>query len=121
MMEQRRVVLFGDSLLIDTVETGLEGREEVDVVRICPPVADVKQSLDILRPELFIFDWNVPYWQCVGPYIRERPDIPYLFLDVTRGEVVALSSQKYPILTADDLVQLIQAQIAGRNGHGARN
>jgi len=58
-MEKRRiVVLFGDSLLMDSVEVGLGVNQALGMVRIDPAVTDVGKRLESLSPDLIIFDFD---------------------------------------------------------------
>jgi DNA-binding NarL/FixJ family response regulator len=110
--KQRLVVLFGDSLLMDTVEAGLEDSQDLGVMRIHTTVADVEERLKSLAPDLVILDLNTPHLAFIVPFLRDRPGIPLLGLDVTCSKVVALSSQQYLAFTADDLAELIRTQAA---------
>jgi len=110
MEERRMVVLFGDSLLMDTVEASLGNRQELGVMRIHTTVTDVEERLKSICPDLIIFDLDAPHSQFVLPFLRDQPGVPLLGLDVTCSRAIALSSQHYITLTANDLVQVIQIQ-----------
>ncbi len=116
MKKQRIVVLFGDTLLMDTVEASLREYQELGVVRIHNTVVDVVEHLKALCPDLVIFDVGDSHSQFLLPLLREQPDIPLLCLDVTCSTVIALSCQQYTALTAHDLVQVIQLQVSGNGG-----
>jgi chemotaxis response regulator CheB len=114
-MENRQiVVLFGDSLLIDTVEASLGDNQEWGVVRIHTNVTDVGERLKSLCPDLVIFDWDAPHSEFVVSLLRDQPGIPLLGLDVTCSKVVVLSSRQYIALTAHDLIQVIQEHVSHR-------
>jgi hypothetical protein len=121
-MENRRmVVLFGNSLLMDTVEASLGQNHGLGVMRVHTSVLDVGERLKSLRPDLVIFDLDTPYSKFVLPFLRDYPGVPLLGLGVTHSTVVALSSQRYEVLSANDLVDVIHRQICGedRAGEGA--
>ena len=112
-MENRwTVVLFGSSLLMDTVEASLGDQRELGVLRIHTTVVDVKERLGSLRPDLVIFDLDVPHPQLILSLLKDHPGVPLLGLGVTRSTVVALSSERYDVLTANDLAEVIHRQIA---------
>ena len=108
-MENRRtVVLFGDSLLLDTVEASLADYGELGVVRIHATVTDIGERLKALCPDLIIFDWDAAHLQLVIPLLRDQPGVPLLGLDVTSSKVIVLNSQQYVTPTVNDLAQVIQ-------------
>ena len=107
MADQQLVVLFGDSLLMDTVEANLAGNPAVGLMRIHPTVTDVAERLQALGPDLVIVDLHAPQAGRVLPFLWDRPGVPLLGLDVTCGRAIVLSSQAYTPRSADDLAHLI--------------
>ena len=109
MEERRIVVLFGDSLLMDTVAAGLSDKQELGVMRIYTPITD-EECLRSLSPDLVIFDLDAPDSGFIVRFLRDQPGVPLLGLDVTSSKVIVISSQQHTTLTADDLAQMIQLQ-----------
>jgi hypothetical protein len=114
MEKQRLVALFGDSLLIDTVEATLQNREELGIVRIPNSVNDVTEHLRALCPDLIILDSSDPNTQFLLPSFLEQASVPLLCLDVSCNTVVALSCQHYTARTTNELTHVIQMQTAQR-------
>ena len=114
MKKQQLVALFGDSLLIDTVEASLQNREELGIVRIQNGVNDVAERLKAVCPDLIILDSNDPNTQFLLPFFKEQASVPLLCLDVSCNTVVALSCQHYTARTTNDLTHVIQMQTAQR-------
>ena len=112
MDNQRIIVLFGDSLLMDTVEASLGENPELGVMRVHTNVPDIGARLKSVQPHLVIFDWDTPHCQFVLPFLREQSGIPLLGLDVTCSRAIMLCSQEHTILTADELAELIQTKTA---------
>ena len=77
MTEQRLVVLFGDSLFMDTVEARLEDNQELGVMRIHSTVADVMGRLKSLCPDFVIVDVNTYQSKFALPFLQEQPGMPY--------------------------------------------
>jgi hypothetical protein len=109
MADQQLVVLFGDSLLMDTVEANLAGNPQVGLIRIHPTVTDVAARLQAVGPDLVIVDLNAPQSGRVLPFLRDQPGVPLLGLDVTCGRAIVLSGRSYTPRTAGDLAHLIAA------------
>ncbi len=110
MTEQRLVVLFGDSLFMDTVEARLEKNQELGVMRIHNSVADVMERMKSLSPDFVIVDVNTHYAKFTLPFLQEQPGTPILCLDVTCNQVVTLSSQQHAVQTTEELIQLVREQ-----------
>lgn len=112
MDDRRIIVLFGDSLLMDTVEASLGENPELGIMRIHSNMPDIGERLRSIQPHLIIFDWDAPHCQFVLPFLREQSGTLLLGLDVTCSKAIMLCSQEHTILTADELTELIQAQTA---------
>jgi hypothetical protein len=115
MREDCLVVLFGDSLLMDTVEAGLSDSPHFGIIRFHQTVTNVAARLKTLQPDLIVFDLGSPVSEFILPFLQEQPSVPLLGLDVASSRVVALSCEHHTILTADDLAGVILAKIA--NNH----
>jgi hypothetical protein len=114
MKKKQVVALFGDSLLIDTVEASLRNKEELGIVRIQNSTNDVTERLKALSPDLIILDSNDPNHHSLFSFFKEQASIPLLCLDVSCSTVVALSCQHYTARTSSDLTHVIQMQTAQR-------
>jgi hypothetical protein len=117
MTKQRVVALYGDSLLIDTIEASLQDNQELGIVRIHASVNDVLARIKALCPDLVILDMQDPHTQFVLPFFREEPGVPLLCLDVSCSKVVALTCKHFTAVSAADLAQIIRLQTGGRNGN----
>lgn len=116
MTEQRVVALFGDSLLMDTVEASLADNHDLGVIRIHNTVASAAERLASLGPDLIILDLNDLHSDMMVTLLRDQPHIPLLCVDITSSKVVALSCQHYTVLTVNDLAEVIELQTGGKNG-----
>jgi hypothetical protein len=120
-MEKRRiVVLFGDSLLMDTVEASLGTMKDVGVMRVYTTVTDIADRLRSYSPDMIIFELNTTQPNIVIPFLVNQPGVPLLGLDITSSKVVVLSSQQHTVLTANDLDQLIRSETNGKAGELVR-
>jgi hypothetical protein len=106
------VALFGDSLFIDSLEASLQSSRDLGLVRIPASVGNAVERLKTLCPDLVIIDSLGPSLQYVVPFLRDRPDIPLLCLDVDCSQVIVLSGQHHPAPTASALAHLIELQTA---------
>ena len=104
------IVLFGDSLLMDTVEAGLGDRPQIGVMRIHSGVPNLNDRLKSLQPNLVIFDWDADHCQFVLPFLREQPGTPLLGLDITASRAIAICSQEHSVYSINELSRIIQQQ-----------
>ena len=110
MKKSKVVALFGDSLFIDPLEASLQASHELGLVRIHSSVNNVVERLKVLGPDLIIFDSFDATLPFVMPFLRDRPDIPLLCLDVNTSRVTVVSGEHYLARSASDLANLIQLQ-----------
>jgi hypothetical protein len=112
---QRRIVLVGDSLLMDAVEASLNDSLKLGLLRIHGTPAQTAERLKNLAPDLVIFDMNTPHLQSIVPLLKEHPQVRMLGLDAQSSQVVALSGQPYTTPSASDLASLIFEGSSGAN------
>jgi hypothetical protein len=112
MRESWLVILFGDSLLMDAVEASLADSPEFGIVRVHTAVADVAARLETLCPDLVVFDINAPAAQFAIPFLKGRPNVPLIGLDLTCSKVITLCCEHHTVLTSDDLDNVIRCLIA---------
>lgn len=112
MATKKVVALFGDSLLIDTVEVGLQRSHDLGVVRVLGSEGNALDSLSALSPDLIIFEMNDGNANMVLPLLQAHHNIPLLCLDVTCSKVVSVSCHHHSATSANDLERLIHQQTA---------
>jgi hypothetical protein len=115
MNGDQRIVLVGDSLLMDAVEASLNDSLKLGLLRIHGNPAQTAERLRSLAPDLVIFDMNTPQLQAIVPLLKDHPQVRLLGLDAQSSQVVALSGQPYTTLSASDLADII----FGDRGHEA--
>ena len=104
------IVLVGNTLLIDSVEASLTKMRELDVMRVQTDLSNINKYLTSLAPDLIIFDWDCLQSRFALPFLRQQPGIPLVGLDSNTSQTIILTSQHYPIASADELGQVIQLQ-----------
>lgn len=104
------MALFGDSLFIDSIEASLRASHSLGLVRIHSSVNNVVERLKVLGPDLIIFDSMDQTMQFIVPFLRDRPDVPLLCVDVDTSRVIVVSGEHYLARSASDLANLIERQ-----------
>ncbi len=117
-MQRRRVVaLYGNSLLIDIVETSLGNHHRLDVIRVSGPTGRAVEHLKSLRPDMIVVDSTEPDSQFVLSVFKDRAGVPLLCLDPNHNKALLLSCQHYNSLTTTELTDLVDSHVGGKNGH----
>lgn len=108
MNKQQLVVLFGDSLLLDSVEASLTQRDLLSVLRLRTAAPEVAERLNTLNPDLVIFDLDGRNFRSLVPFLRMQPGVALLGLDINSHQAVGLTAQTHPVHNFDDLKYLIE-------------
>jgi DNA-binding NarL/FixJ family response regulator len=116
MGQRQLVVLFGESLFLESVEACLAQEPDLGVMRVHTTVDDVGRRLASINPDLVVIDWNAPYCEFALAFLQARPGVPVLCLDMNCSKVVVLTSRSYTAANSEDLVQIVRDQAC--NGHG---
>lgn len=113
------LVLFGDSLFIDTIEAGLGTGREFALVRISAGAANLHQRLDSFDPDLVIFDVSHLDDRLILSLLKSHPGTLFLGLDITTHQILALGSRCYTVRSLADLTRIIHQ--GRRQGSGAES
>lgn len=108
MNRERLIVLCGNSLLMDTVEANLDERKDVGIMRVDATTYPLDQQLASLAPDMIIFDWDLPNLHFILPFMRNRPDIPIIGVEITCNRVAVLTCHQHSALSATDLSRIVK-------------
>jgi len=108
METQQFFALYGESLFMDTVEAFLADMPQVGIVRIHPSVTDLASRLLSFQPDMVIVDLNAPSLHFVVPFLKERPGVPILGLDLACSQAILLTSCLYTAPTTDHLLAIVE-------------
>lgn len=108
MDDAHLIVLFGDSLLLDSVEASLSRDAQCSVMRLRTAAPEVAARLQVLRPDLVIFDLDGAHFRSLMPFVKVRPGVPLLGVDINCPNVVGLACHHYTAFNVDDLKDVIQ-------------
>ena len=120
MQKHRLVALYGNSLLMDIVETTLGDKHEMEVVRVAGSSSSVVEQLKSMLPDMIVVDSSEPDAEFVLSFFKDRDGVPLLCLDPNCNKAMVLSCQHYSSLSTSDLTDLIHTQSGSRNGGDPR-
>jgi len=118
MEEQVRVIVLGDSLLMDSVVTNLRDELALDVTQVDTSCMDNEECLKSLDAEMFIFELDSPQPGTVLSLLKELTDALFLAIDTNCSQVIELSSTRHPIENMKEFCQLAQTRLAHKKNTG---
>lgn len=105
-MDTRRVILFGKSMILGTVGASLRQQPEFEVLALSPPFPSA-QELQVLAPEIILFDLQAPRPEAAFALLEHCPGLLLVGVSPDRNEVTMWSGQKFSQLSTQELVQAI--------------
>ena len=110
MEERRRVVLYGDSLVLAGMGASLKAYPGIELICLAAqPPAEVQQ-LWALRPAVVILDLGAVPPDLPVSLLREQPELLLIGVDAAGDKLLVLSGQQAHSLTTEALVQVIEGR-----------
>lgn len=105
---ERRVVLYGQSLVLASVAASLERLRRFEVTQ--PPLPlPTAAELEALAPDVVLFDVQAGPPAAVFSLLESRPELLVLGLDPDGNVTRAWSGRQYLELSTDELAALIES------------
>ena len=111
MSDQPLLVLFGDSLILDSVEASLADSRAFGVLRLRTAHPEIAERLQTLAPALVIFDLDAPNLRSILPFLRAGPGVPLLGIDPGGDIAVSLTCTHHLLQNHFDLQEIIRTHI----------
>lgn len=108
MDQKQTVVLYGDSLFMDSIEAGLGINREFDLVRFSTNVTNINKRLKLFHPDIVIFDILTLTDHVILSLLKDYPNILFLGLDINTNQIIALRSQCHLADSLADLTEIIR-------------
>lgn len=107
-----RVVLLGESLLMDGVAEGLARCDGMVIVRMDSTRMDLQSQVKTLSPDIIVFELGVSWSYSILSLISEMPGTLLLGLDIERNRVIVLNSHEHMPRTMKELHSVLQEEAA---------
>jgi hypothetical protein len=104
-----RIVLLGDSVLMDSVAECLAARRVPGVLRVA--YTSIGEQFEFLKPDLILFELGQPCSDRVIALLQWRPGLAMIGLDLKSSRVIVLGSYQRVIDNMEDLYQVVQAEL----------
>ena len=102
-----RVVLYGNTLVVDTLGASLATCPGLELLRVDAPLAELAARLDDLHPDALLFDVAAAQSDLVVRLLGERPELLLIGVDPSTDTLMVLSGRVEQPVSAADLAQRI--------------
>lgn len=107
MEKRKRVAVVGNSLHMAGIAASLKVDPTLEVLYFNPDSPNALQSLDENVLAAIVFDLSAPPLRLDVSLLRHRPGLVLIGVDISREEMLVLSSQPAQALSMADLVSVI--------------
>jgi hypothetical protein len=109
---KRTVALYGSNLVMSTIGASLQEKPEFEVQQIQGLLPDIIDKLEAPPPDVILFDLAAAQPHFAIPLLRNHPAIMLIGVDVKSNKMLVLFGEQSRLLTADDLVQVIEGGVS---------
>ena len=102
------VALYGSNLVMSIIGASLQEMPEFQVQQIQGSLPDIIDKLEAPPPGVILFDLAEAQPRFAVPLLRDHPTIMLIGVDVRSNKMLVLFGEQSRLLTADDLVQVIE-------------
>lgn len=111
MIDRPRVVLVGNSLLMDGIAISLADTQMRGFERTEMECGDLQERLEALEPDLIVFELDHPLASAVRSLLSAKSELLLIGLDKENCHAVVLNSRKRFTRTMADLCRLVEEEV----------
>jgi hypothetical protein len=107
-MARRRVILYGNSVVLAAIGATLERLPELELVFLAAPLPSAA-ALSALAPDVIFFDTGRggPAFDKLFTLLQECPSLLLVGANPENAQLLLWSSGRFDAMTAEDLAQLV--------------
>jgi hypothetical protein len=106
MNRQRRVILYGKSVILGTVAASLARYPDLEIIALSAPLPGV-EDLGALAPDVILFDVDVGRPEAAFALLKNYPNLLLIGVNPENEQLLLWSSEQGSVLSTDDIVQAI--------------
>lgn len=110
MEDHRRILLYGDSVILGSVGATLRTWREFEVISLSPPLPGLS-DLEALGPDAILFDVEMAHPDAAFSLLETRPGLLLLGISPDGNVVRLWSARQLRELSSRDLKAVIEEQI----------
>ena len=108
MDKVRKVVLYGNDLVVSTVGANLQGWVGFQISQIDPLLPDALERLDAASADVVLFDLAGAQPDFTVAVLRKHPGLLLIGVDLKTDKMLVMSGEESRLLTTEDLVQMME-------------
>jgi hypothetical protein len=106
MERQRRIVLYGKSVILGSVGASLRDVPGLDIIPLALPLRDAK-DLGALAPNVIIFDLDAAHPEAALSLLRQRPELSLIGVDPAGDKLIVVTAREIRAVAVADLLKVI--------------
>ncbi len=110
-MKPRTVAIYGGNLVMSAIGASLEGLPGFHVQYFAEVPSDTTALLNAAWPSVILFDLATAPADFAISLLRKAPTIMLIGVDLANNTLLVLSGERSRLLTAQDLVQVIEGSV----------
>jgi len=107
MEKRQRVVLYGDSLILETVGASLRKYPQFEITSLSAPYPSARQ-LEAMEPDVILFDMGTPRPEAAFSLLATCPGLQLIGIDPETHQTLVWSGRQEPAVVAADLINIIR-------------
>ena len=108
MKANRRILLYGNSVILGTIGASLRRCSQFEVTTLTTPLQEA-QELDNVKSDIFIFDLETPNTEAVFSLLKADPTLVLIGISPGINLVDVWSGRQLRELTMQGLLELIKS------------
>ena len=110
MKASRRILLYGNSVILGAIGASLQGCSQFDVTTLAPPLQEA-QKLDVLKLDILLFDLETPYTQAVFSLLEKNPTLLLIGISPDINLVKIWSGRQMRGSSIQGLIEVINSEV----------
>ena len=107
MCKHRRIIIFGNSLILGALGASLRHCLEAEIIHLSRPLPEA-QELSAMLPDVVIFDLDGPHPESKLSLLRGQPNLLLVGVNSCSHEMLIISRHSAEARGIVDLVKIIQ-------------
>ena len=103
-MEKRRIVLYGNSIIVGSIGASLKLSYQFEVIHL---LSAQQNELEALEPDAVLFDLEAPHPESAFNMLEKRPDMTLIGVSPDTNVVRAWFGRQLRELSTKDLIEVI--------------
>lgn len=113
------VIVYGDSLLMSSMLVALQEHTGLNLIQVTPNAPLAQETLAAMYAGILICDLSHYDAQMMADFIFTHPNVTVIGLHFEEDRAVTLVSQEHPLQATSGLLQIIERELAAREGRGS--